>query len=101
MITKELKDQLANINDLDRKRYEDKVREDIREEMFPEDEIAIHRKAIVKLASMIDELIDIIAKLHPEEMVKLDLSEFMKYNSRIESIKENIKKNVRQSEDGV
>ena len=91
MMTKELKDLLANINGLDRKRYEDKVREAVREEMFLEDEIAIHRKAIVELASMIDKLIDMIAILHPEDMIKLDLSEFMKYNDRIEIIKENIK----------
>lgn len=81
MITKELKDQLANINDLDRERYEDKVRETVRDEMFPEDELAIHRKAIAKL-------FELIASLHPDEV---NHEEFDVYNSRIESIKENIK----------
>jgi hypothetical protein len=94
MITEERKDRAAKINGFEKERYEDRVRASVREEMFPEDELAIHRKAIVELASMIDELIDIIAILHPEEITKLDLSEFMKYNAHIESIKENIK-NVR------
>ena len=91
MMTEGKKDKLAKLNGLDKERYEDRVRASVRKEMFPEDEIAIHRKAIVELASMIDELIDIIAILHPEEMVKLDLSEFMIYNDRIEAIKKEIR----------
>lgn len=87
MITEDKKDKLAKINGLDKERYEDKVRASVREELFPEDEIAILRKAVAKL-------FDLVASLHPDE---IDNAEFAEYNALVE----NIKKNARQCEDGV
>ena len=87
MITEDKKDKLAKINGLDKERYEDKVRSAVREEMFPEDEIAILRKAVAKL-------FELVSYLHPDE---IDNAEFAEYNALVE----NIKKNARQCEDGV
>ncbi len=82
-MTNELKDKLASINDLDKERYEDKVREAVRNEMFPEDEIAILRKSVAKL-------FELVSYLHPDEV---NHEEFDAYNALIESIKEK-QKNV-------
>ncbi len=91
MITKELKDQLANINDLDRERYEDNVREALREKMFPEDELAILRKAVVSIHGLVNKLVSIISTLHPEELNELHLPELDAYNTLVESIKKSYK----------
>jgi hypothetical protein len=77
MITEERKDRAAKINGLDKERYEDKVRAAVREEMFPEDEIAILRKSVAKL-------FELVASLHPGE---INNAEFAEYNNRIEEIK--------------
>lgn len=78
MITEERKDRAAKINGLEKERYEDRVRASVRDEMFPEDEIAILRKAVAKL-------FEIVASLHPDE---IDKAEFEAYNNLIEAIKE-------------
>lgn len=87
MITESRKDRAAKINGFEKERYEDKVRAAVRDEMFPEDEIAILRKAVAKLFQL-------VSYLHPDE---INNAEFAEYNALVE----NIKKNVRQSEDGV
>mgnify|MGYP006874652710 CR=1 FL=1 len=81
MITEERKDRAAKINGLDKERYEDKVRASVRDKMFPEDEIAILRKAVAKL-------FEIIAVLHPYE---INNAEFKEYNDRIEAIKKEMR----------
>ncbi len=78
MITEDKKDKLAKLNGLDKERYEDRVRASVRKEMFPEDEIAILRKAVAKL-------FELVAFLHPDE---IDKAEFEAYNNLIEAIKE-------------
>lgn len=83
MITESRKDGAAKINGLEKERYEDKVRAAVGEVMFPEDELAIHRKAIAYL-------FEIVATLHPD---KVRHEEFEVYNALIESIKEK-QKNV-------
>ncbi len=81
MITNELKDKLASINDLDRERYEDKVKEAVRKEMTPDEELAILRKSVALL-------FEIIAMLHSEE---INNAEFKEYNNRIEAIKKEMR----------
>ena len=78
MITEDKKDKLAKINGLDKERYEDKVRASVREELFPEDEIAILRKAVAKLFAL-------VATLHPDEVTH---EEFDEYFNLVEKIKE-------------
>lgn len=87
MINDSRKDRAAEINGFEKERYEDKVRAAVGELMFPEDEIAILRKSVAKL-------FELVASLHPDE---INNAEFAEYNALVE----NIKKNVRQSEDGV
>ena len=76
-MTEEMKDKIAKRNELGEQRYRDKVIEDIGNEMKPEDELAIHRKAIALL-------FEIISTLHPDE---INNEEFAKYHNRIEEIK--------------
>ena len=77
-MTEATKDKLSRMNGLEKERYEDKVRGAVRNEMFPEDEIAILRKAVAKL-------FEIVATLHPGE---INNAEFEEYNALVESIKE-------------
>jgi hypothetical protein len=81
MITEERKDRAAKINGLEKERYEDRVRASVRDEMFPEDEIAILRKSVALL-------FDIISLLHSEE---INNAEFKEYNDRIEAIKKEMR----------
>lgn len=83
MMTEGKKDKLAKLNGLDKERYEDRVRASVREEMFPEDEIAILRKAVALL-------FELVSYLHPDEV---NHEEFHAYNALIEHIKEE-QKNV-------
>ena len=76
-MTEAMKDKLDRINGLEKERYEDKVRGAVRNEMFPEDEIAILRKAVALL-------FEVVATLHPGE---INNAEFKAYNELIEKIK--------------
>lgn len=76
-MTEAMKDKLSRMNGLEKKRYEDKVRGAVRNEMFPEDEIAILRKAVALL-------FEVVATLHPGE---INNAEFKAYNELIEKIK--------------
>jgi hypothetical protein len=78
MITESRKDRAAKINGFEKDRYEDKVRAAVGEVMFPEDEIAILRKAVAKLFTL-------VATLHPEEVTH---EEFDEYFNLVEKIKE-------------
>lgn len=78
MITESRKDRAAKINGFEKDRYEDRVRGSVREVMFPEDEIAILRKAVAKLFTL-------VATLHPEEVTH---DEFDEYFHLVEKIKE-------------
>lgn len=78
MITESRKDRAAKINGFKKERYEDKVREAVREEMFPEDEIAILRKSVAKLFQL-------VSYLHPDEV---NHEEFDEYFNLVEKIKE-------------
>ena len=80
-MTEEKKNRLSALNDLGEKRYRDKVVEEVGNEMSPEDELAIHRKAIALL-------FDIISTFHRD---KIDNAEFAEYNDFIEGIKEKYK----------
>lgn len=74
----ERKDLLVKMNDLEKPMYEDRVRTAVRKQMFPEDEIAILRKAVAKLFTL-------VATLHPDEVTH---EEFDEYFNLVEKIKE-------------
>lgn len=84
----ERKDLLVKMNELEKPMYKDRVRKAVRKQMFPEDEIAILRKAVVAMYEKFNKLVDIVATLHPEEVAQLELIELEEYNSFVESIKE-------------
>ena len=70
-------ERLAELNDMTNELYIQSVRAEVRKRYDPQDELAMHRKAIAML-------FDIIALLHPE---KLNNEEFIAYNDTIEAIK--------------
>ena len=81
MITESRKDRAAKINGFEKERYEDKVKEAVRKEMAPDEELAILRKSVALL-------FDIISLLHSEE---INNAEFKEYNDRIEAIKKEMR----------
>jgi hypothetical protein len=81
MITESRKDRAAKINGFEKDRYEDKVKEAVRKELTPDEEIAILRKSVALL-------FEIISLLHSEE---INNAEFKEYNNRIEAIKKEIR----------
>lgn len=84
-------ERLVSMNSLEEPMYRDKVRKAVREEMFPEDEIAILRKAVVSMYEKFNKLVDIVATLHPEEVAQLELVELEEYNAFVESVKKSYK----------
>ena len=84
ILPEEIKRVLNEQNGHSKEYYEDKVRAAVREEMFPEDEIAILRKAVAKLFQL-------VSYLHPDE---INNAEFAEYNALVENIKKNVKKRI-------
>lgn len=82
-LPEEIKRVLNDRNGHSKEYYEDRVKAAVREEMLPEDEIAILRKAVAKL-------FELVSYLHPDEV---NHEEFDTYNALIERIKEE-QKNV-------
>ena len=70
-------ERLAELNGLSEELYVQEVREQVRQEYDPQDEIAMLRKAVAIL-------FEVIALLHPGE---LNNEEFKAYNDTVEAIK--------------
>lgn len=69
--------KLAELNDMTNDLYIQEVRAAVSELYDPQDEFAMHRKAIAFL-------FEVIASIHPE---KLNNEEFKAYNDTVEAIK--------------
>lgn len=78
MITEKEKDRRAKLCGFSEERYEDKVKEGVKNKYpHPDEEIAILRKAVAYL-------FELISKLHEGE---IDNAEFAEYNAKVEEIK--------------
>ena len=77
-LPEEIKRVLNDRNGHSKEYYEDRVKAAVRKEMLPEDEIAILRKAVAKLFTL-------VATLHPDEVTH---EEFDEYFNLVEKIKE-------------
>lgn len=88
-MTENSKNKLAKLCGYSEERYTDKVKEGVRKKYpYPEDEIAILRKAVAYL-------FELISKLHEGE---IDNSEFAEYNSFVEQLKAEAKEVLKQTE---
>ena len=76
-MTEKTKDRLAIVNGLSEERYSDKVKADVRKAFSPEDELGIHRKALVQL-------FELVSLLHPDAVANED---FKNLNATVEEIK--------------